>query len=294
MDEKTILIKYKENYNIDKKMNLTIEDVKNHLKLETELTRRLLNSRKENRAETYISCYTELYEKIYWLNENDNQKEIDKRTFTPFIKAMDKPPRKVLEIGSGKAELITYLAKLGYDCKGTEITETRGKKFSQDTNIQWGITDGVNLLKYESSNYYDYVISNQVIEHLHPEDIIGHFNSIRAILKPGGKYIFNTPHRYTGPHDISKIFGYKKTIGMHLKEYSFNEIITLLQKIGYKNIYTPNYDHLITKCTKNKKLKLYISIILIKMIQLLEKVFWIVPRPLYKKLFSSVFIVAEK
>ncbi len=91
---------------------------------------------------------------------------------------------------------------MGYDFKGTEITNERGQVFSNDLKIKWGFIDGVNLDKYEELEYYDYIISNQVIEHLHPEDLFDHFVSVLAILKTVGRYIFNIQHRFTGPHDI--------------------------------------------------------------------------------------------
>jgi len=150
------------------------------------------------------------------------------------------------------------------------------------------------LDKYEELEYYDYIISNQVIEHLHPDDLYEHFNSAKAILKPGGKYIFNTPHRYTGPHDISRVFGCSYAVGMHLKEYTFNEIYKLLKKIGFSRISTPNYAKYINKITTNKKIELLISIWLLKIILLLEKIPCLIPKILHKKLFNSVFIVAVK
>ena len=81
------------------------------------------------------------------------------------------------------------------------------------------------------------VISNQVIEHLHPDDLYGHFKGVYSILSSGwGRYIFTTPYRYVGPSDVSKIFKCDKPMGMHLKEYTYQELKELLERAGFKDI----------------------------------------------------------
>ena len=55
------------------------------------------------------------------------------------------------------------------------------------------------------------------------------------ILSSGGFYIFNTPHRFFGPHDVSKYF-YNTPMGFHLKEYSNLDLYILLDKVGFRNV----------------------------------------------------------
>lgn len=40
---------------------------------------------------------------------------------------------------------------------------------------------------------------DQVVEHLHPDDLASHFKGVAAILKTKGRYIFATPHSSVGP-----------------------------------------------------------------------------------------------
>ena len=125
--------------------------------------------------------------------------------------------------------MISYLASLGYNCKATEITRERGDKFSTNySNLSWGISDGVHLESFELTNSYNVVISNQVIEHIHPADLLEHFKGVLSILSNGGKYILDTPHRYIGPSDVSRVFKCDRPLGMHLKEYTFQELKELL------------------------------------------------------------------
>lgn len=228
--------RYKKNYNIPTNTNITEEMILKHLELEKSLTKELLKSIPENRLEVFERCYDTLYKELWWLN-----KFIDtdiKNQYKNWIDIIGNPPKKIYEIGSGKAEMITYLARYGYKCKATEISIERGKKFSPDSpNLSWAISDGVNLEKYEALGSYDIVISDNVIEHLHPDDIYVHFKNVFSILSRGGRYIFVTPHRYRGPSDISRVFKYDFPIGMHLKEYTYQELRDLLKRSGFKDIY---------------------------------------------------------
>lgn len=232
--------RYKKNYNIPDIVNITEEMILTHWELEKELTLELLHSKAENRWETFERCYTRLYSELSWLNRIEEQdKEPPHQRFEDWIRGIGSPPKSIYEIGSGKGELISYLAQNGYCCKGTEITRTRGEMRVQELspNLSWGVSDGVHLDKFEPAETYDVVISSQVIEHFHPEDLEDHLRGVHSILKAGGKYILSTPHKYTGPHDVSRVFKLDKPQGMHLREYTYRELIEALNKTGFAPIY---------------------------------------------------------
>lgn len=233
-----LINRYKKNYHIS--THITEEMILMHWELEKRLTRELLESNPENRWEVFEKCYTMLYSELYWLNrliDTDNQLH-SVQQYKGMIDLIGRPTnKKIYEVGSGKGELIKYLANYGFDCRATEITPHRGQKYTlEHHNISWGISDGVHLERFEPLNYYDVVISDQVIEHLHPDDIYDHFRGVLSILSIGGRYIFATPHRYMGPSDISKVFKYDKPIGMHLKEYTYQELKEILELVGFNDI----------------------------------------------------------
>ncbi|WP_293320263.1 methyltransferase domain-containing protein [Mycobacterium sp.] len=148
------------------------------------------------------------------------------------------PPKSVYEIGSGKGGLIAFLAANGYECKGAEITRQRGEELLpvSYTNLSWGISDGVHLDRFERPETYDVVLSDQVIEHIHPDDLQRHLRSARSILKRNGRYIFDTPSRYTGPHDVSRVFKCSEPEGMHLREYTCRELCAAARRAGFSSI----------------------------------------------------------
>lgn len=93
----------------------------------------------------------------------------------------------------------------------------------------------MHLEQFESESSYDVVLSDQVVEHIHPEDAERHFRGALAILKSGGRYIFRTPYSLSGPWDITRVMGGQEPAGLHLREYNHRDIVPLLKQAGFTN-----------------------------------------------------------
>ena len=236
-----LIQRYKENYKIPSDAHVTEQMILTHWELEKLLTQELLQSTPEKRWETFERCYTRLYSDLDWLNPLTGKtiQTSPSDRYGKWLKAIGSPPKSIYEIGSGTGEFIAYLAGNNFQCTGTEITRERGQKHLANTypNLVWSTTDGVHLDKFEAHETFDVVLSNQVIEHLHPDDLETHMKGVLSILKGGGRYIFNTPHKYTGPHDISQVFKLSTPRGMHLREYTYQEIVASIKKAGFHHIY---------------------------------------------------------
>ncbi|ORW02958.1 class I SAM-dependent methyltransferase [Mycobacterium kyorinense] len=240
-----LIARYKAVYSIPDEAAITEQMILAHWDLERQLTQDLLSSTAQDRWETFDRSYTRLYSELEWLNrfagESATSAASNHAQHRKWHAAIGAPPLAVYEIGSGKGELVTYLARHGFSCRATEITRERGEKHSDaDTpNLSWGVSDGVHIDDFEAAAGYDVAISDQVLEHLHPEDLEAHLRGALRILKPGGRYIFRTPHRFSGPHDVSQVFNCDKPLGMHLKEYTHREILTALRSAGFTRAYYP-------------------------------------------------------
>ncbi|MGV7426578.1 MULTISPECIES: class I SAM-dependent methyltransferase [Mycobacterium] len=236
-----LISRYKKTYGIPAEVNITEQMILAHWDLEKQLTSELRQSAPADRWDTFDHCYTRLYAELEWLNQfsekADPQNPHEK--FGRWVDLIGQPPKSIYEIGSGQGGLISFLAAGGYDCRGTEITRERGQKLMPESraNPSWAISDGVHLDEFEPPESYDIVVSDQLIEHIHPDDLDSHLRSVRNILKSGGKYIFNTPHRYTGPHDVSRVFKCGEAAGMHLKEYTCRELVDAARRAGYRSIH---------------------------------------------------------
>ena len=77
--------------------------------------------------------------------------------------------------------------------------------------------------------------SNQLMEHLHPDDALEQLTQIIAALAPGGRYLCVTPNRLNGPHDVSRGFDTTAT-GLHLHEYTVRELAGIMKKAGFRRV----------------------------------------------------------
>ena len=234
-----LVTRYVNNYGLNRDL-INIDMVLRHWELEKALTKQLLDSTPSNRKTVFYEAYNTLYNELPWLVKTgtggDDSAKVYLTRWLPLLGEVK--GKHIYEVGSGNGHLITFLADQGGICTGTEISENRPEKHSRP-NLEWHETDGVNLAKYEPEASYDLVVSDQLIEHLHPDDIGIHFKNACQLLKPGGKYVFYTPHYYKGPGDVSLVFGTLEAEGMHLKEYKFHEIFKLLKEGGFTRIDMP-------------------------------------------------------
>jgi len=80
------------------------------------------------------------------------------------------------------------------------------------------------------------VISDQVVEHLHPDDILAHCRAAYEVLRPGGSYFIRTPHRSIGPSDLSKVIGLDTAVFMHLHEFTYAEFAQVSKRSGFSSL----------------------------------------------------------
>jgi SAM-dependent methyltransferase len=108
----------------------------------------------------------------------------------------------------------------------SEITS----KIDAPENFHLLLSDGCSVDVDAAS--VDLVYSNQLMEHLHPEDALAQLRNIYRVLKPGGKYLCITPNRLSGPHDVSQHFS-DVASGLHLHEYDLKELLQLFASAGF-------------------------------------------------------------
>ena len=226
-----LVSRYRENYGLPAEAPLTAEQVREHLRLETELTARLLSSTSEDRWMTFRDCYDKLYGALPWLADTGGSPDAER-----WAELLGPSPQKIYEVGSGDGGLARALASFGYQVEATDISNHRGGTRRESERLKWSVTDGVHLERFATDVPYDAVISDQLIEHLHPDDLATHLGGCHSILRPGGKFVLRTPHAFAGPHDVSRVFGYVEPIGMHLREYTNRALKDQLLSAGFRDI----------------------------------------------------------
>lgn len=216
----------------------TIEQIREHYEVEKELAERLRNARRGERRRLYSKLYDELYERIPHhpqLMRKDNR-ESRKRAVAAQVKILSRfltPETTFLELGPGDCMLSFEVAKRVQKVYAIDVSDEITKSFEQPPNFELILSDGSSI--DVPSGSVDVAYSNQLMEHLHPEDAVDQVRGVYNALIPGGIYICITPHRFSGPHDISRYFDDVAT-GFHLKEYTHRELYDLLKKVGFKKI----------------------------------------------------------
>lgn len=230
-----LLDRYRRHYGISDDVVLTHDHLRRHLAVEMEVTRELLASSEAERAEVFAHGYARIYRELWWFNATDDQARgaVD---ISGWVAMIGPPPRRVLEVGAGQGALARALARAGYDVVANDISAERGGRRDGRDGVEWHDTDGVDLTRFEQPESYDAVISDQVVEHLHPDDVPRHLRSARRLLRHDGRYVFRTPHGPSGPYDSSLAFGLPVALGTHLREYSFASRVASLRAAGYQRV----------------------------------------------------------
>lgn len=220
--------RYREVFGLTDETALTEEQVRHHWELESALSQELRSSAPASRWETFERCYDRLYSELPWLVGTGGEANP-----ALWLGLIGSPGARVYEVGSGAGELAIGLAQAGFEVTATDVSRERGNRAPR-AHLTWAATDGVHLDQFAAPCSFDAVISNQLIEHLHPDDLEAHLSSALALLRPGGRYVLATPHALTGPHDVSKVFGLDAPAGMHLHEYTNREMVRALRRAGFR------------------------------------------------------------
>ena len=210
----------------------TVDRLAAHYSIETELARRLKHSQRDERMSLYGQVYDRLFEAL-----PDHPQRSGRKTIRADVIAMQvnllapflTPDATYVEIGCGDALLTKTIAGRVKKAVGVDVT---GQLIGTDkpSGFEFALSDGIHIELPDGSA--DLVYSNQLMEHLHPEDAVAQLQEIHRILTKGGRYICVTPNRLTGPHDISLYFGYEPT-GFHLVEYDYRSLSAIFRKVGF-------------------------------------------------------------
>lgn len=211
------------------------ERLRHHFEVERELAARLRASTRAERTELFKTLYGELFERVpdhprltRRETPEDSRRGVEKqlRLLRPHLG----PDVTLLEIAPGDCRLGHAAAGLCRKVIGVDISDQRASDDVSPENFELVVYDGYQLDLPAAS--VDVAFSYQFLEHLHPDDVDPHFETIHRLLKPGGIYVFDTPHRLSGPHDISRHFGDTLQC-FHFQEWTYREMTRLLRRHGF-------------------------------------------------------------
>jgi SAM-dependent methyltransferase len=212
--------------------------VRQHYEVEKALATRLREASKAERRALYPALYDELLRRVpdHPLLHTQRTPESVARgvayhidTLRPFINANT----TFLEIGCGDCALSLALAPHVKQLYAIDVSAEITSQLTLPANFQLRISDGTSIPVPAGS--IEVAFSNQLMEHLHPDDALEQLLQIFAALAPGGRYLCVTPNRLNGPHDVSRGFDAIAT-GLHLHEYTVRELAGILKQAGFRSV----------------------------------------------------------
>lgn len=216
----------------------TAEELRQHYEIEKELANRLRHARREERVALYSVVYDELFRRVpkhpQLTNQNTQSHEIKVQGHVRLLRPYLTPDTIFLEVGAGDCALPLLIAPMVRKAYGLEVSAelTQGRENTEKFQVL--LSNGCDIPLPDNS--VDLAFSYQVIEHIHPDDVVDQLKGLYRVLKPGGIYYCITPNRLYGPNDISRDFDREAT-GLHLKEYSITDLLKLFRSVGFRRVW---------------------------------------------------------
>ena len=207
-----------------------------HYTIERRLADRLRAAPPDQRSRVYGEVYDELFRCIPdhpQLSIDPAQRNQQVRARLRFVSRFLNKDSCLMEIGAGDCAFSINAAHLIRQGIVVDVSEVIVSATAGLENLEIVITDGVSLPVERGS--VDVAYSDQLMEHLHPDDAKAQLANVVRALRPGGVYICITPNRIYGPHDVSQGFDEVAT-GLHLREYSAHEIRGMFLGAGFKKV----------------------------------------------------------
>ena len=213
------------------------EAIRRHYDTEKILAARLRSASREERLSLYRTVYDDLFRLLPdypQLVRKQSPEQARRKIATqlgllgPYLRS----DAVFLELGAGDCALSLEIAKRVKQVFAVDVSEQITAGVQRPDNLTVVICDGCTIPLLP--NTVDMVYSNQLIEHVHPDDLVQQLGSVRSVLRPNGTYLCVTPNRLNGPHDISKYFDDEAT-GLHIKEYTNAELQALFLAAGFSD-----------------------------------------------------------
>jgi SAM-dependent methyltransferase len=213
---------------------------------ETNVAHKLWTADQVDRMQLYGAIYDEYAVRFPESLPTDNEQvERTTRFEKAFLSRFLTPSTVMAEVGPGRCHLAYAVAPFVKKIYGVDVASRTANEVGRPANFELKLTDGIRMPF--GSHSIDLVCSNQLMEHLHPDDAADQLREIYRILRPGGIYICVTPSRINGPHDCSAIFddipcpiehGLYTATGLHLKEYTTRDLLNVVRNVGFKRVQT--------------------------------------------------------
>ena len=218
----------------------THEQLTAHFEIERALADKLKSATKEARRTLYKEVYDELFRQVphhpqLTARESRQRRVARSVRQVRFLRSLASGRPVFLEVGPGDCLTSLEMAKHAEAVYAVDVSREITSEIDPPKNFHLLLSDGCSIEVAAES--VDLAFSNQLMEHLHPEDAVAQLRNIHRALKPSGRYLCITPNRFSGPHDVSQHFG-TIACGLHLREYALAELLQLFRDAGFSRFRT--------------------------------------------------------
>lgn len=214
-------------------------ELREHFEIERELAARLrAAASKQERRRLYAEVYRQRSERIphhplvrQAADAASRAKAI--RPQVALLRHFVDSGTRFCELGAGDGAVARELAPAVRRALALDVTDALALPSDDEIGFEFRVFDGFDLGLADDS--LDVIYSNDVVEHLHPEDMLDQLRSAQRALHQGGVYLCLTPNRLSGPHDISRHFA-DTPQGFHLREYTATELAAAFRQAGFGKV----------------------------------------------------------
>jgi len=210
--------------------------LRRHYEIERGLAARLVSSHADQRAKVYGEVYDELFRRIPdhpQLRIDPSRRAAEVASKLRFVARFLGPDSILVEVGTGDCAFATAASSCVQAVVAVDVSDEILGAAPRPDNVTVALSDGSSIPVPPGS--VDVVYSDQLLEHLHPDDVANHLRNVRDALRSDGVYVCITPNRLTGPHDVSRHFD-DVASGFHLREYSARDLHNLLFGAGFSQV----------------------------------------------------------
>lgn len=199
------------------------------------------------RKTLYKEAYDALYDfSVQFSMDHDNAShlKVSKKMYRRFLSG-----KEGIDFGCGDGTTTVALSEYASKVTGIDLdlrylnSAVRQQQKQQPDRISFTQAQEVGEIPFPDASL-DFVFSQHVFEHLHPDDGRKHLSEAYRVLRPGGVLIFITPNQFFGPHDVSRYFLSQGSVaqGLHLREYTYKDALPLVQQSGFRRVVTPFFN----------------------------------------------------
>jgi SAM-dependent methyltransferase len=210
--------------------------LRHHYETERALADRLRAAPPDQRAAVYGEVYDELFRSVpdhpqLSISADERRQKVEEKLH--LVGRFLAPDTVLVELGPGDCAFSVAVSSRVRRVYAVDVSEVIVQSAQPVPNVEVRLSDGVSIPV--ETGVADIVYSDQLMEHLHPDDAAAQLREVRRVLHAGGRYVCVTPSRLSGPHDVSRAFD-DVARGFHLREYDQRTLRRMFRAVGFSRV----------------------------------------------------------